>query len=61
MVSSGKYTTWGTNTIDGQMFTLVKVKGEEQVFYAVFGAQGLMAIDEAAEFEDRRIVETEYQ
>jgi len=59
MVSMGKYTTWGTNVIDGQEFTLVKVAGEEQVFYAVFDARGMTAIDEATEFELRRLDELE--
>ncbi len=60
-MNSGKYTTWGTNEIGGRVVTLVKVKGEEDVFYAVFDKVGMTAIDAAAEFEDRRIVETEYQ
>lgn len=61
MVSSGEFTTWGTNTIGEQAFTLVKVAGEEKVFYAVFDAGGMDAIDEAIDFEDRRIVKKEYE
>jgi hypothetical protein len=61
MVSSGEFTTWGTNTIDGQAFTFVKVAGEETVFYAVLDAGGMDAIDEAIDFEDRRIVKKEYE
>lgn len=61
MVSIGEFTTWGTNEIDGQAFTLVKVQGEEKVFYAVFDEGGMNAIDEAIDFEDRRIVKKEYQ
>ena len=64
MTSSGKYTTWGSNEVDWRgelrLMTMIKVKGEENVFYAVLDKSGQAAIDAAAEFEDRRIVETEY-